>query len=1734
MLSPAKSLLVAGALLGLLVLLLLLTGGASATPDSNNDFGDAVEVHNWDHVADSLSDVDDNRDFYMIYMEADEFLEVTMVMDSGVNFNLYIYLDTELQACSLDNNTLTGEYTEQVDTGTPIAGWYYIEVYSVSGEGDYSLLIKGMANWTFMVYMDADNNLEGYGIDDFLEMSAVGSTPQINIVVQMDRIPGYDNRYDNWAGANRYRVETGMVPDTSSALETLGEVNMGSPDTLLDFLGWGYFGFPAYHYMLVLWDHGGNWYGVCVDDTSSDHLTVPELGTAISDAEEYFDGFFLDVIGFDACQMANVETYAELSGLVSYLVASELNEPGPGWNYEMSLQSLVLDPGMSPLSLASDIADDYVRSYSSPDPAYYLSEVSMTVVNASCIDDILFAPNVTAGEMLVNMSAQHNYYATAWSTSAAFYYDFLDLYDLACQLRTYAPTEQLRRHAWDLINATANATVFYAINDLAGGEEALYAISLTVYFAEPGYYDSSYHALGMKLTETTLWDEMLLGYYEDIAVANDPVEIVSRSPDHDPSTSDPTFDLSVTVQDDDPDLLTYFWIVDGEPQPCNGSGSFQVNTGALAEGEHPVEVWVWDGASWDNASWTLTVLGGTDLLITDYWKEDSSGTLVDEVTSGRPITSFIIVSNDGGSTSGSFNVTCQIDSVPFCYWTVDDLPSGSSVVLETLSIVISGTGMHNISFLLDPEDDVEETNESNNFGDWDIWVVEAQWTVLIYMDGDNNLEPYMIDNFLEMALVGSDAEVSVVVQFDRIAGYDTSYGDWTGCLRFYVEYGMTPTAANALADLGEVNMGDEATLEDFLLWGADTFRAERYMVVLKDHGGAWTGCCVDYSSSHDILNLPEMSYALRSMINVTGAPIDLLLFDDCLMGSMEVAAEFGDLALYAVVSETIGWTSNYDYSLLLSLLQGDPGMSSEAAAVDVIDLMHLVDDEEYITQCAAAYDLQQSGALLSAFEQYLSDLYQCWLTDPGYLEWARLSSLSLDVAYGEDTVDLYQFIGYSMMFCGDDDLDVSGQAVLDMLDGTAASSLVIACRNTPVADFCHGMSAYFPIDMDHFYSPYLHCGAFVDVSEWDDMIYAYLTDAPPLTLVSLEGTEGNDGWYVSPVYVNFIVYDPTSQGVQYLNYTYDGAWTSYAGEFNVSQEGELLLQYHSTGNNDAVEVVRNISLMIDRTEPTVSALVDGYTVTLSASDAISGLYAAYYRMDGGSWTVYTGPFTAGPAGGMYTVEYYAMDVAGNAADMTIVIVGEGDEIDPVSSISISGPSGDNGWYVGAVTVTLSATDQGGSGLEGVYYRMDGGAWTKYVSPLSFPDDGEYVIRYQARDNSGNVEEVRERVLRMDASAPVAVAQPSAPDQGVWYRSPVTVALDATDALSGVAGMYYRLNEGTWTAYSSTLTISLEGVNLLEYYAVDLAGNEGEIGGLEICIDGTAPSVSIGLTGFNDEGWGNGSARCALNASDALSGVAGIFYRLDGGEWSEYSDAFGFNATGTYFLECYAVDTANNSGTMVNATCRIDVTAPESVLTLTGSLDGSVYLNSVTVTLNATDAGSGLGVREIKVGAGEWANATAELFLDVPGTYTLWYRAVDAVGNEEEVRSLDLTVVPAGVPGQVSGLIVVETDGVLQLSWDAPDDGGTAITLYKMYRSMNGGTAVLLEEVTSLSYLDEDVSEGNTYEYHIVAVNLLGEGTASLPVSAELSSPAGSDMSMIIALIVVMAVAAVVVFFMRRK
>lgn len=259
---------------------------------------------------------------------------------------------------------------------------------SGTGQSKKNFRVIGAAKWTFMVYLDADNNLEPDGLQDFLEMASVGSSTAANILVQMDRTPGYTSAYGNWTGTRRFLVQAGDNPGMTP-LQDLGEQNMGDPAVLQAFVEWGVNNYPSEYYALVIWNHGGGWRelmkeremrlrtarslggpvtefarAIAWDDTDNDVLYMKEVQTALGAAKDRNNTKIkLDLLGFDACLMAMVEVAYAARDSAVVVVGSEDLEPLNGWPYDDILGQLTLSPSMGPKDLGGVIVSEYVDSY---------------------------------------------------------------------------------------------------------------------------------------------------------------------------------------------------------------------------------------------------------------------------------------------------------------------------------------------------------------------------------------------------------------------------------------------------------------------------------------------------------------------------------------------------------------------------------------------------------------------------------------------------------------------------------------------------------------------------------------------------------------------------------------------------------------------------------------------------------------------------------------------------------------------------------------------------------------------------------------------------------------------------------------------------------------------------------------------------------------------------------------------------------------------------------------------------------------------------------------------------------------------------------------------------------------------------------------------------------------------------------------------------------------------------
>jgi len=549
-------------------------------------------------------------------------------------------------------------------------------------------------------------------------------------------------------------------------------------------------------------------------------------------------------------------------------------------------------------------------------------------------------------------------------------------------------------------------------------------------------------------------------------------------------------------------------------------------------------------------------------------------------------------------------------------------------------------------------------------------------------------------------------------------------------------------------------------------------------------------------------------------------------------------------------------------------------------------------------------------------------------------------------------------------------------------------------------------------------------------------ITGHVDNTAPATAPSRSGTAGCNGWYRSAVDVTLSASDGSGIGVSSTWYRVDGAgWQAYAGAFTVSGQGAHVVEYYSTDGLGNTEATQSLAVNIDSVAPSTTATrsgtlgsggwyVSSVDVTLSAFDGTSGVDFTQYRIDGGAWQTYSGVLTIA-TDGAHTVEYRSQDNACNteAAHSLGVNI---DTVPPTTWPTRSGPAGCAGWYTGPVQVSLNASDAT-SGVDVTEYRINGGGWTSYGGPFTVAAEGTTTVEYRSSDVAGNLENAGSLALQIDTVAPSTSATPSGtPGSGGWYVSSVDVTLSASDATSGVDVTEYRIDGGTWQAYSGVFTIAADGAHLVEYRSTDVACNAEAVRSLAVNIDTLEPATTLNLAGTpGNAGWWRSTVTATLSASDATSGVDVTEYDLDAGGWTLYSAPFSIAGEGGHDLDYRSTDVAGNQEAAASAQVHIDTVPPSTAASIAGTLGlNGWYTDTVTVTLTSTDATPSAPGEMPASGQASGVDATyldgaaysAPVSYAADGSYSLPYHATDVAGNIEPAGTVafDLDTVPPAV------------------------------------------------------------------------------------------------------------------------
>ncbi|MCX7994680.1 MAG: clostripain-related cysteine peptidase [candidate division WOR-3 bacterium] len=222
-------------------------------------------------------------------------------------------------------------------------------------------VVLSAREWTVLVYMVADNSLSDFADSDLVEMKNIGSDENFGVLVQVDK---------PHIGAYRYYVGK----DTLYKLAEMGMVDMCDWHTLKDFMLWGISLLPAKRYFLILWDHGTGWTLAPKRTFGSDWSAGTQMSIANGDLNKALKGFYeitgrkFNIIGFDACNMQQIEIINEIKDYGKVCIAPQTIWPINGFPYEHIFYIFKTEPRINEVELGKRIVE-FCRKYYSSQPS---------------------------------------------------------------------------------------------------------------------------------------------------------------------------------------------------------------------------------------------------------------------------------------------------------------------------------------------------------------------------------------------------------------------------------------------------------------------------------------------------------------------------------------------------------------------------------------------------------------------------------------------------------------------------------------------------------------------------------------------------------------------------------------------------------------------------------------------------------------------------------------------------------------------------------------------------------------------------------------------------------------------------------------------------------------------------------------------------------------------------------------------------------------------------------------------------------------------------------------------------------------------------------------------------------------------------------------------------------------------------------------------------------------------
>ena len=426
----------------------------------------------------------------------------------------------------------------------------------------------------------------------------------------------------------------------------------------------------------------------------------------------------------------------------------------------------------------------------------------------------------------------------------------------------------------------------------------------------------------------------------------------------------------------------------------------------------------------------------------------------------------------------------------------------------------SDNGDSNRSRIISDDDETEKTEKTSRTTETTEGTVEpvvtvsdkASRTIMIYAIGsDLESEGGQLTADITEMLQANAGDVNLIIQTGGCKEYQNVYMTGGITQRFQLKGGFI----NELDDgyIKNASMVDPDTLAEFVSSTKEAFPADHYILVFWDHGGS-----VPLHFGKDEINsgyLREIDMA--DALSKCDIEFESIIFDCCLMGSLEVAKALDPYTEYVVAAESSVWGRGLYYTDIINYLGNDPSCSAddycEYIVRDFFEVIENTQQSEGIMydSCMSAIDTDDIGEVFKAYESFIAALDNRVFNQGGYSEYVQIREDCGAFGYTE-SVDLTTLAG-KFLNCGDKTLEQAASKLINEV-----SNCVFTESNNSYT-YAHGMTAYVPYSYPEAYDLARTTFVYLGYSDTTIKFYDKFVSA---RLYYLGYTQYAGSWYVQP------------------------------------------------------------------------------------------------------------------------------------------------------------------------------------------------------------------------------------------------------------------------------------------------------------------------------------------------------------------------------------------------------------------------------------------------------------------------------------------------------------------------------------------------------------------------------------------------------------------------------------------